>query len=370
MADDVTATGAIIRRPPCAPQYRSGLGFVHRETRLSARVKSRGARAPRRLLIAGYGVRGRQWHDHAQAHRDWDVVGVADPLSSARQRAARRAVPVWAELEQALAVTDADAVIVASPPQEHAAQAGEALAAGLAVLVEKPLGLSLDAAGEVVRQAQSASRPALVAHNFRHRPRELAVRAVLAGGRLGALRHLAVVSARPAGVMAAHMRGLEHGPLWDLGVHHLDVLRARMGRVPDEMRACLVADGGDGATYALTLRWRDGPTAAYSHREGAPAFHHHEWIQGERAGLRVDPDRVLLVSPGHRPRRVRQARRDHSEQRLLDALLEELETGCPGAMSARDGLATVAMMQAALLSLKRREPVDPSALVPARSEAP
>jgi predicted dehydrogenase len=161
------------------------------------------------------------------------------------------------------------------------------------------------------------------------------------------------------------MGQVEHAPLWDIGTHHLDLLRTRVGRAPDEISA-QVTRAETGVTYVLTLTWRDGPTAIYSHREGGPVFHHHEWLEGEHAGLSVDAGRVLIVSPTNRPRRVRVPRRDRAERRLLDALVQEPSGAAATAMSAGESLGTLGMVEAAVRSLELEAPVEPAALAAAQ----
>jgi hypothetical protein len=124
-----------------------------------------------------------------------------------------------------------------------------------------------------------------------------------------------------------------------------------------------------GVTYVLTLTWRDGPTAIYSHREGGSVFHHHEWLEGERAGLSVDPGRVLIVSPNSRPRRVRVPRRDRAERRLLDALIQKPPGPAAAAMSVSESLGTLGMVEAAVRSLELEAPVEPAVLAAAHEVA-
>jgi predicted dehydrogenase len=324
-----------------------------------------------RILLAGYGMRGQQWHRAVQRHRRVALAGVVDPAPGPRRMAEARSLPTWPSLADAVSEADADAVIVASPPELHAELARTSLGAGLGVLVEKPLSLSLPEAAGVAAAAEAAGRPAIVGHNFRHRPQEIAVRAVLASGRLGQLRHVAVVSARPATTMRPHLREVEHAPLWDIGTHHLDLLRVRVGAVPDEVDARVVTAAGPAteATYLVSLLWRGVLTATYSHREGSPVFHHHEWLQGERAGLRIEPGRVQLVRRTSRPRPIRTRRRDRAEQHLLDTLLSGLDRTEHGSSSARDALGTVGMVAAAVRSLSLQEPVEPVALARAHEVA-
>src|SRR3990170_3235164 len=101
-------------------------------------MANEGAQRPRILLI-GYGVRGRQWHDNCRRYRRFALAGAVDPDPQARNDAGAGGLAAWASLDEALAATRVDGAIVASPPADHPAGAIACLRAGAGVLVEKPL---------------------------------------------------------------------------------------------------------------------------------------------------------------------------------------------------------------------------------------
>jgi predicted dehydrogenase len=196
----------------------------------------------------------------------------------------------------------------------------------------------------VADAADAAGRPAVVGHNFRHRALERTLRRALEAGAIGELRTATVSSARPA---AAPVEGLPpHAPLWDLGVHHLDLLRLRLGAQPDAVDAA-VCPSADGVTYRLHLDWDGRAAADYWLREGASVYHHAEWLEGSRGALRTIDGRAWLVTPDHRPRRLRPPRGPDGKAVLLDAL----RRGDAGTVSAREALGTIASVEAAARSL-------------------
>ena len=241
------------------------------------------------MLLVGFGPRGRAWHEELAGEGSTHPVGVVDPAPQAREQAQRAGLVAFADLEAALAATNPDAVVIASPPDRHADQAVACLGAGCAVLVEKPLALTLADGRRVAEAARSAGRPALVGQNFRLRPLERAVRSALDGGAVGRLQAGIIVSARPSGVAQPHTVAMAHGPLWDLGVHHLDLVRRRMGSPAVE-----VTGRRDGTAYQIGFSWSDARRATWWHDE-AGAFHHHEWWRGERACLEVRGARPWLA---------------------------------------------------------------------------
>src|SRR4051812_12042531 len=71
------------------------------------------------------------------------VAGLVDPDPGTDDVAAASAVPWHASLDDLLATTSLDAVVVATPTPTHFAVVSAAIACGLHVLVEKPIASSL-----------------------------------------------------------------------------------------------------------------------------------------------------------------------------------------------------------------------------------
>ena len=298
------------------------------------------------VLLVGLGRRGRDWSRLVRARRDCHAAGVVDPDPHAREAAEAAGLPAWERLDDALGVAQADFAIVSTPPELHAQQAVTCLRAGLGVLVEKPLAMSLDDAASVADAADETGTPALVGHNFRHRPVERAIRAALDRGAIGDLRFAAAVSARPPRDLP-----FEHSPLWDRGVHHIDLLRRRFGGTPDTVEAQCTSSG-DGVTYALHLGWEGGAGAEYVLREGGCVYQHAEWLEGPEGALRVTDGRVSLISTTHRPKRLRVRRAPAAEHVLLDALLRRDASE----IGAREALGTIATIEAAVRSIAGKRP--------------
>jgi myo-inositol 2-dehydrogenase / D-chiro-inositol 1-dehydrogenase len=138
----------------------------------------------------------------------------------------------------------ADTVIVATPPSCHAADAARALAAGAAVIVEKPLCTTLVDADDLVDAARASGHRLGYAENLAFAPifeRTLAIRRGI-----GPLDHLEVraLSERPDRGDFLTI-GWGGGALFDLGVHPLAlaVLVASPARV--ESVSCRLEGAAD-----------------------------------------------------------------------------------------------------------------------------
>jgi predicted dehydrogenase len=309
-----------------------------------------------RVLLVGHGARGRQWADACRS-AGVTLAGVVDPDPGAAALAASAGRQTWPSLDLALAEVEADAAVVASPPASHAADTAACVARALPVLLEKPAALGLAEAQALEREVRAAGRPVLIGQNFRFLPRERAVRAALADGSIGEVVRVAVLSARPATAAAPHLAAVENGALWDLALHHLDSLRGRFGEP--------LSVDASGSTLApavrgelrLELEWEGGLLGSYLHVEGAPAYHHHEWVEGDRASLVVDGGRVFLARPGRRWSKLRPPRGPAPERALLDALAVAAAGGGDGELGLSENLGTVALVEATDRSLRLGRPV-------------
>jgi predicted dehydrogenase len=292
------------------------------------------------LVIIGFGRRGRDWADAAGGSRLFRVHGVVDPDASAADAARRRGLPVWDEPAAARAAGVA-AAIVASPPHLHARHV---LDAAVPALVEKPFALTVDDAAAVARSGV----PAVAAMNFRLRPTERAIRAALKV--IGAPRVSAIHSTRPAQPAG--------DPLWDLGVHHLDLLADRAGALP------VTVSGEREAALRLRLTWASGAVADWVHHDGASLYHTYQWVEGERGAVTADGERVVRLDASRRPRRVRTPRAPAAEAALLGRLHRVVHGGDDGAFGARAAVETIALVAAAEQALTVGGAVRPGDLMP------
>ncbi len=157
------------------------------------------------------------------ALRDSRVVAVASRTQeSAERRVAETGGRVVAYDELP---AGADIVVVATPPARHAADALRAMAAGAAVVVEKPLCTTLADADRLVRVVESGG-VLTYAENLLFS--DAASTALSEVASLGPLRHLSARALQPRPTWGEFTR--RHwggGVLFDLGVHPLAlVLRA------------------------------------------------------------------------------------------------------------------------------------------------
>lgn len=127
---------------------------------------------------------------------------------------------------------EVEGVIVATPPAAHEATVGAALGAGLHVLVEKPLSVTVPSGRRIVAAAERAGRALAVAENYRRDPVNRLARALVDAGVLGRVYRAEQRSTGTGGKIAItvwrHQKRTV-GILVDMGVHYADILEYLLG---------------------------------------------------------------------------------------------------------------------------------------------
>jgi predicted dehydrogenase len=162
----------------------------------------------------------------------WSASG-----NTAEQLAARYGVPAFGSYEELLA--SCEAVDFAVPPAVQAGLVAQAADAGLALLLEKPLGVSLDQAMTVADAVRRNGSPnaVVLTKRYHSRTREfLAAAANLsAGGTLAGVTGTYLHSGfLDEGFLSGDARKgwrAEYGALYDLGPHLLDLMDIAAGPV-------------------------------------------------------------------------------------------------------------------------------------------
>ncbi len=125
-----------------------------------------------RLMVIGCGRVFERYHLPAiQACGDIQLVGVCEAVEARHVWIKNRLPGVCCkqELDELLNSAQADAALVCTPPQSHAAIVEQLLAAGLHVLVEKPMALNLAEARHLHQAQQACGRVLRVGFNRRYR---------------------------------------------------------------------------------------------------------------------------------------------------------------------------------------------------------
>jgi predicted dehydrogenase len=179
-----------------------------------------------------------------------DVVGIASRDRARADATARRlGIPrAYGSYEELLADPDIDAVYVPLPNHLHAAWAIAAARAGKHVLCEKPLAMSAGEAQTMVDAATEAGVVIMEAFMYRQHPSWVAVRELIASGRIG---RLAAVDSwfsyhleDPANIR--NIREFGGGALFDIGCYSVNLSRMLFGQEPTSVASAITRDATSG----------------------------------------------------------------------------------------------------------------------------
>ncbi|MHB0877203.1 MAG: Gfo/Idh/MocA family protein [Anaerolineae bacterium] len=223
----------------------------------------------KRVGIIGAGTMGGA-HAHAWSGTAAELVGFYDIDAEAAGRAARAAGISTFPSRQAL-FDAVDIVDVCVPTYAHKDNVIAAAGAGKHVVCEKPMALSLEDCGEMIRAAEGNNVRLFIAQVVRFFPEYATAKRLIDDGTIG---KLGVVRLRRGGSNPGEgakkwfaQEYLSGGVILDLMVHDIDYARWIGGDVERVYCKRFLGTGGD---YALvTLRYKSG---AMAHLEGCWAY--------------------------------------------------------------------------------------------------
>lgn len=216
-----------------------------------------------RIGIAGAGLIGRRHAEAVGAAAGVTLAGIADPAGAGRDLAASHGVAHHGTLEAMLAAGGLDGVILATPNTLHEAGALECIAAGVPVLVEKPIASDLAAASRIVEAGETAGVPVAVGHHRRHNPLIAQAKALIEEGRIGRIAsvHATTWLGKPDAYFEVEWRRRKGaGPVYINLIHDIDLLLHLVGPVAEVQAMELNAIRGNEVeeTAVILLRFADG----------------------------------------------------------------------------------------------------------------
>jgi 2-desacetyl-2-hydroxyethyl bacteriochlorophyllide A dehydrogenase len=372
------------RRPMSLPELRKRVPAIPGEPMTAARPTGR----PLRFAVIGCGDIGFSNARAIAAAANAEVALCHDQTPAlAAAAAARHGGEVAASLEEALDRTRVDAVFLSVPHDLHAPLAIRAAEAGLHVVVEKPLAVDLPAAEEIAAAATEAGVALSVCFSYRYYPTVQAARALVKAGALGPLRGVTVLfhadkppsywsggfSGRAASGWRASRSRAGGGVLIMNLAHYVDLIRYVGGAEPAWVAGAGRTDEGAEVedAVALAVGFGGGAIGSFSgsaSTRGAPATRFELW--GELGTLRLEPDpaiyteRALDGVVAGRWSPLAADAPDDTRRVFVERFADAVLSGRPPEVTAADGLAVQAFLDAGYRAIEDGEPVtleEPSA---------
>jgi predicted dehydrogenase len=303
---------------------------------------------PLRAAVIGVGYLGRF---HAQKYAALsatnagvELVGVVDAHLETAQRVAKElgvaAFTSYGELLGAAGSKGAkvDLVSVASTTETHHAVARDCLAAGVHVLAEKPITVTVAQADELIALADAKKLVLQVGHLERFNPAWLAVKDKIK-------RPVFIEAHRMAPFKA---RGIDVSVVLDLMIHDLDLILPLVGSPVTDLRASGVSVLTDGIDIAnARIEFANGCVANLTASRTSTAslrrlrvFQHHEYISidfgDRRIGISKKREALLEGEPPLDTETFQQPPGD-ALMTEIQAFVDAVRNGTPPVVSGREG---------------------------------
>lgn len=222
-----------------------------------------------RIAVAGAGYIGQAHMGVALNSPTCALSAIVDPSPAAVEVAAKAGVPLYTSIEELLTKDRPDGLILATPNPLHVPQALQCVAAGLPILLEKPIATTVAEGAQLVKRVDGTGAKVLIGHHRAHSPIMVKARDVVASGRLGKL--VAVMGSatffKPDSYYAGApwRREIGAGPILLNMIHEVHNLRMLCGDIVAVQAFSSHATRGFAVedTVAINLRFANGALGSF-----------------------------------------------------------------------------------------------------------
>jgi 2-desacetyl-2-hydroxyethyl bacteriochlorophyllide A dehydrogenase len=380
---DLSGRGMDFRRRPLPPKGRRRVSLVDRADAFA------GASGRLRIGLFGCGDIGVQNAAAIRASPNVELVACYDPVGSLAEDVGRTYGAEVAPTSDALLGNDGvDAVLLAVPHHLHGPLGAEAAAAGKHVVVEKPLADNLESAAELVRTAERAGVLLSVCFPQRYQPEVVVARRLIEAGALGEFAGVLLnffmdkppsywfggFSGRAYSDWRSSREQAGGGVLIMNLSHYLDLVRHLTGLEADVVTArtqIVEATAEVEDAVSVTVSYGNGALGSLfgttAMRGSGPTTELRLW--GSDGQIAVEPDPLvytLRALDGLRTNRWQTfGRLPAANMRAIyfSRLATAIDRGERPDITANDGLAVQAFIEAAYRSSDLEQSVSPSALL-------
>jgi predicted dehydrogenase len=338
--------------------------------------------------VAGAGLIGQRHIEEIEASGAAQLAAIVDPFPAAQEVADKFGVALHGSLAELFEADEPDGIILATPNQLHVDGGLECVAAGVPVIVEKPIGDTVEGATRLVEAAEAAGVPLLTGHHRNYSSIMATAREVVAGGALGSI--VAVVGtalfSKPDDyfeVGGGWRRQPGGGPILLNLIHEVNNLQALVGDVVRVQATTSNATRGFDVedTAAMVLTFANGALGTFLLSDAAASPRSWEQTSQENTSYATYPDEDCYHLAGTRgslsvpTMRLTVYEGERSWWQPFETSTVDLERSDPLAnqiehfaavirgeavpiCSGRDGLKTLLVVDAVVESARTGQPVD------------
>ncbi|CAN7685844.1 inositol 2-dehydrogenase [Neorhizobium sp. LjRoot104] len=325
-----------------------------------------------RIGLLGAGRIGRVHAVNIAGHARSELVAVSDVNEEAAQSLASSYGAKALSSEAILEDASIDAVLIATSTDTHSTLIEDAARAGKAVLCEKPVDLSLQRAKACLAVASATGVPVMIGFNRRFDPNFARVKAALDAGEIGKPELLSITSFDPAPPPVSYVK-VSGGLFRDMMIHDFDMANFLMGDAPKTVHAVgtsivdpEIGAAGDVDTAVVTLTYADGRIAVIKNsRRAVYGYDQRVELLGAEGLLSAANVLENTVSKATKagvtsakPEFFFLERYMRAYAAEWDAFLRAILDGARIPVTLADGVAALAMAEAATQSARSGQSVD------------
>jgi myo-inositol 2-dehydrogenase/D-chiro-inositol 1-dehydrogenase len=324
-----------------------------------------------RVGLLGAGRIGRVHAINIAGHARSQLAAVSDVNVAAAQSLADLYGASPTTSDAILNDASINAVLIATSTDTHSDLIEKATAAGKAVLCEKPVDLSLQRAQACLDAVSKTGVPVMIGFNRRFDPNFSAIKASVAAGEVGKPELLSITSFDPAPPLLTYIK-VSGGLFRDMMIHDFDMANFLMGDTPTTVRAVgtsivdpEIGKAGDVDTAVVTLTYADGRIAVIKNsRRAVYGYDQRVELLGSEGLLSAGNVLENTVSKATqkgvtsaKPEFFFLERYMRAYAAEWDAFVNAVLDGATIPVTLKDGVAALAMAEAATQSAKSGEAV-------------
>nr|WP_210319750.1 inositol 2-dehydrogenase [Rhizobium wenxiniae] len=324
-----------------------------------------------KIGLLGAGRIGRVHAINIAGHARSQLVAVSDVNEGAARSLGEAYGAKVASSEAILYDASIDAVLIATSTDTHSDLMEKAAAAGKAILCEKPVDLSLARAQACLDAVSKTGVPVMIGFNRRFDPNFSAIKASIAAGEIGKPELLSITSFDPAPPPVTYVK-VSGGLFRDMMIHDFDMANFLMGDVPKTVHAAgtsivdpEIGKAGDVDTAVVTLTYADGRIAVIKNsRRAVYGYDQRVEILGSEGLLSAGNVLENTVSKATKqgvtsakPEFFFLERYMRAYAAEWDAFVAAVLDGAAIPVTLKDGVAALALAEAATASVKSGQPV-------------
>jgi myo-inositol 2-dehydrogenase/D-chiro-inositol 1-dehydrogenase len=330
-----------------------------------------------RIAVLGCGRIGQMHAANVARHPRAELAMVYDVHAPSADKVAQTlGVTAAQSAEAVFSDPTVDAVLIATATPTHADYIEMAIAAGKAVLCEKPIDLNLARVNACAAKIGNTSIPIQLGFNRRYDPGHSAARNAMLAGDIGDLHQVIITSRDPAIPPRAYLEAAG-GLFRDMTIHDFDLARFMLSEEPTEVFAI----GGALIDPVLGGELNEVDSAMFILRTASGKQCH---INNSRTAVYGYDQRVdlmgsdgMIISDNRKPHEMRRygaksveasepyqffflERYNEAFMAEIDGFVDCVEKGARPLASFEDGRRALILAEAAYLSMKERRLVQVS----------